>query len=687
MNRSQHTADKPLSVLIVDDIEQNLYLLNFMLTKAGYHAVQAANGKQALALLERESVDLIVSDILMPEMDGYQFCRTCKANDKWKDIPFIFYTATYTTEEDKAFALGLGASRFIIKPQEPEIFLKAVEEVFAQLQDHQLDSSAPAIQDESEYLTLYNQRLVKKLEDKLVQLEERNQQLSDELAARKTAESRVEMLKQTLEQTDEGVLIFDNNEQLVYVNQAYTDISGVSHDTLMRPKRNLSTCPGLSEFCRMNGRHALIKKQRWNGPLQLQNCQGASYPSLVSAVPIHADNQPIHLALIIRDISKFKLLESQFHEAQKMDAVGKLAGGIAHDFNNMLAAISMNAYLMRVMPGEKEDMNDRLEVIESACEHSSDLTRQLLTFARKDNLKMQALDLNEVVNQSVKLVNAGIRPEIRLVVHPYPDDLPLRGNRNQIEHMLINLLNNAIDAVAEIDEACIEIGLEKRSCQIDKQANKQHYAMVTVSDNGCGISAENLDHIFEPFMTTKEVGKGTGLGLAMVHGAMENHFGHVEVQSDGDGTRFSLFFPLNRSESKGRSLPDQSTLRGNGRLILLADDNPYFLEAIGKILRFLDFKVLYANDGCEAVALFSQQASSGEAVAAALLDVAMPKKGGVETAQALLNEQSELPILFTTGYAEHFIPSDLPGLQHARLLVKPFAMESLCNELSMILNK
>jgi len=687
MSRSLKTADKPLLVLIVDDIDQNLYLLNFILTKAGYHTVQASNGKQALAILERQPVDLIISDILMPEMDGYQFCRACKASDDWKNIPFIFYTATYTSDEDEAFALGLGAACFIIKPQEPDMFLNAVTEVLEQLQQHQLHSPAPTIEDEGEYLTLYNQRLVKKLEDKLVQLEERNQLLSEELAARRIAESRVEMLKQTLEQADEGVLIFDHHEQIVYVNQAYSDISGYSREALTKPARSMKSCLGLSEFCRMHCRHALIKQQRWNGPLQMKRNNGDSFPALVSAVPIHANDQPVHLALIIRDISELKALEVQFYEAQKMDAVGKLAGGIAHDINNMLAAISMNAYLMRVMPGDAVDMKERLEVIESACERSRDTTQQLLTFARKDHPKMQSLDLNEVVRQAVKLGRAGIRPDISLAIHPYAAELPIRGNSTQIEHMLLNLLSNASDALEGVDAAGVEIKLEKRSVQVGDNTTQQRYAVVTVSDNGRGIAADKLDHVFDPFMTTKDVGKGTGLGLAMVHGGMENHFGHIEVHSDDKGTRFSLFFPLSRAGDGEQSLFIQPALQGNGRLILLADDNPFFLEAIGKILKFLGFNVLYANDGSEAEALFNKQSASGEPVTAAMLDIVMPKMNGVETAQELLQRQSDLPILFTTGYAENVIPTDLPGLQHVRLLVKPFAIESLCRELSAILKE
>lgn len=227
------TTEEKKRILIVDDIEANLFLLRFMLEKAGYHVCQATNGVEALKWLEKASFDLIISDILMPEMDGYQLCHECKRHPVWRHIPFIVYTATYTAKEDERFSLALGAVRFLLKSATPKVLLNEVKSVLAEWHAGARQVAVCEIDDNSEYLKLYNERLIHKLEDKLIELEGKNRLLSEELERRKKAESKAMLLLQAVEHAGEVVMICDRTGVIEYVNPAFTALTGFAGDTVI----------------------------------------------------------------------------------------------------------------------------------------------------------------------------------------------------------------------------------------------------------------------------------------------------------------------------------------------------------------------------------------------------------------------------------------------------------------------
>jgi len=682
------TPDTPdtLHILIVDDIEQNLYMLDFMLRNAGYQVHQACNGKLAIEILNSTAIDLIVSDILMPEMDGYQLCRACKAHEQWRDIPFIFYTATYTTKEDETFALGLGAARFILKPQQPRAFLTVIREVLADWKGGTLQPQAEQISDEETYLKLYNQRLVHKLEDKLKQLEGKNQTLSKELLLRQQAEEQTSILLSAIEHTDEGIIVCDPDGKISYVNTALTHITGYSREALMvlNPVQlNSDTQPLV--FYRQLWQSTCDGKS-WQGRLLDQRKHGESYPIMLSITPIHVGSERItHYIAIIQDMSEQEALEERFLQAQKLEAVGTLAGGIAHDFNNFLATLSISTYLAEKQIHNPETVRGCLRNINTASERAAELVKQMLTFARKDRVKMEPLSIKDSISTAIRLARAGLPENIRLTQHLGNKDPFVFGSSTQIEQILLNMLNNARDALEHTDKPEITITLEQIVHQDPDEPDglpAGTYARLCISDNGEGI--KDPERIYEPFFTTKEQGKGTGLGLAMVYGSVVRHKGSISVESEqGNGCCFTIDIPVCQSVSSTEPGEEKPLICGAGKLILLADDEDFVRQTMRELLEHLGFRVAVVEDGKQALTYLQ---GHSDQVALAVLDVIMPVMSGADAARKMRKIRNDLPILFITGYdRNHVLDLEQQRFAHCAVIGKPFRIGQLSDELATLL--
>ncbi len=661
-------------VLIVDDLEHNRYLLRMMLAHAGCEVLEASNGLEAIAHLEAGPVDLIISDILMPEMDGYALCRRCKAHEQWKSIPFVFYTATYTTREDERFALSLGASRFIIKPQDHKVFLQAMNELLREWKAESLKPAEAALESEEEYLRLYNARLVQKLEDKITQLEEANQKLTRELQARREAEKKAAVLLAAIEQAGEAIIITDASARIIYVNRAFTRITGYSEQEAVGRNPSMLASGEQDDAFYRRFWETLAGKRSWSGPIVDRRKDGSTYIALMAVSPVvDGDGNITHYVGIQQDMTEYKQLEARFHEAQKMEAIGTLAGGIAHDFNNMLAAILMSAHLLKSNHLDAERAMGYIANIQNACERAQKMIQQLLTFARKDSPRIEPMDLGETLRQTMELARASIPENIAMQLELPDEAVPIRGCDAQIEQMLLNLLHNARDALEATADPRIHVRLD---CIEDERLGR--CAVIEVSDNGPGIPESHRQHIFDPFYTTKDVGRGTGLGLAMVFGGMQNHGGRVQVESVPGKTVFRLYFPL-ISEALESAAGDEGEvrLRGDGQTILVADDNEFLRETMTDVLESMGFAVLAADSGSEALACLSRLDSRP---ALAILDVVMPGLDGVAAAREMRRIFPDMPLLFMTGYdTDKVLPNSLPLLAPCEVLKKPFPMERFCS--------
>ena len=395
-----------------------------------------------------------------------------------------------------------------------------------------------------------------------------------------------------------------------------------------------------------------------------------------------AKGSPCHISGTAQDISEQKQLEEQFLQAQKMEALGTLVGGIAHDFNNILAGITGNIYLARRHNSLPSDATERIETVESLSFRAAELIKQMLTFARKDKVSMQALPFSSFLKETLKFLRSSTPENIAIRQKITDKPMTITADATQIHQILMNLINNACDAVENVDEPCISIVLE--SVQTDSSFKQMHrkagdhtaYAHLSVTDNGCGIPEHDINHLFDPFFTTKGQGKGTGLGLAMVFGAIQTHKGFIDVESTvGKGSTFHIYLPIKKINATADELvQDDTPAPGHGETILLVDDEKYIIETGKQVLESLGYRVLEARNGEDAVEVF--HANKGE-IALVIMDVVMPKMDGVTAAGKIQNMDPDMKFLFCSGYDKgEALPRDTASSNSA-YLPKPYTVGDL----------
>jgi signal transduction histidine kinase/CheY-like chemotaxis protein len=356
---------------------------------------------------------------------------------------------------------------------------------------------------------------------------------------------------------------------------------------------------------------------------------------------------------ILTEITERKALEEQLLQAQKLEAVGRLAGGIAHDFNNLLTVILGNASLLSsaVAPGSGE--RDLIQTIERAAWRAADLTRQLVGFARQTLLWLRPTNLNEAAVEVVRLLERTIDPRVSLDVRLADDLWTAQVDPGQMTQVLLNLCVNALDAMPLGGTLTLETAnVERPPEQRGTTPPPGPCVRVRVHDTGVGIPPEVLPRVFEPFFTTKPPGQGTGLGLAMVHGIVQQHQGWVECRSaPGEGTTFDLYLPRSGATAPARA---RSSAHGGPEAVLLADDNDMLRSLAATFLRRHGFQVLPAEDGRQALDLFRRENAQIDLV---LLDLTIPRLSGLETLAQLRRVSPGVRVLLAGGHAD---PAELP---------------------------
>jgi len=321
----------------------------------------------------------------------------------------------------------------------------------------------------------------------------------------------------------------------------------------------------------------------------------------------------------------------------------------------------------------------RIDAVERQGRQAAEVIAQLMTFARKGQVQMSQLDVNRLVTDALRLHRVSIPENIAIKAH-LGDALSVKGDAGMIQQMLLNLLTNARDALEHSANPAIEIHLTHFVPDADFLAAHAEfelgaYARLSVCDNGCGMDAKQIERIFDPFFTTKDVGKGTGLGLAMLYGVMQTHHGYVLVDSTaGEGSCFSLYFPIADAEDKPDDTHDVQLVRGNGQCLLLVDDEPELLEVLQQALESIGYKVLTAHNGAQAVDCFAEHCDE---IALVLLDVVMPVLGGVEAARELREMAPDLPLIFHSGYGEEAKLDSIQAWQASAIVKKPSEIERL----------
>jgi len=372
-----------------------------------------------------------------------------------------------------------------------------------------------------------------------------------------------------------------------------------------------------------------------------------------------------------------------------MESIGRLAGGVAHDFNNMLQAIiGYTSMAVKDLPdgdGRRDDLKHAL----AAANKAVGLTRQLLAFGRRQVLDMRDQNLNDVVSGVLKMLLRLIGEDIDLIFTPGADPLDARLDAGQIGQVLMNLCVNARDAMPQGGSIRIEtarVAPDEPVVRRHRRAWPAPYASLTVSDTGCGIPQDVVDRIFDPFFTTKEVGRGTGLGLAVVHGIVEQHGGWIEVESQaGRGTTFRILLPLSESASQAETERGHlAPVPGGGETVLVAEDDENLRRLVERFLTGAGYRVLLAADGLEAVGRFEEHR---ERIALLLLDVVMPRVSGIEAARRIRALAPDVPMLFASGYSDETLLERGWAGRPAELIRKPFDPDDLLRRVRSLLDR
>jgi len=393
------------------------------------------------------------------------------------------------------------------------------------------------------------------------------------------------------------------------------------------------------------------------------------------------------LEAIAEDITERRLLEDQFRQAQKMEAVGRLAGGIAHDFNNLLMVISGYTEVLLGQLSQGESLYAKAEAIQQASDRATTLTRQLLAFSRKQLLELKIIDVNAIVADMERLLRPLIGEDIELTTSLAPSVGCTRADAGQLEQVIMNLVVNAKDAMPNGGKICIrtaEVILDDSYRPENTFIKQGPYIMISVSDSGQGMDRETQARIFEPFFTTKEKGKGTGLGLSTVYGVIKQSGGYVFVQSElGRGTVFTIYFPRVDGPSQARNTPQVSLTEGGGsETILLVEDEDSVRQLVRETLESRGYRVLEAENGNAGLAL---AASHADTIHLVITDVVMPGLSGHELAQQLKPARPGIKVLYLSGYAQDAFPSPLPADSQKAFLQKPFTLQSLARKVREVL--
>jgi two-component system cell cycle sensor histidine kinase/response regulator CckA len=510
---------------------------------------------------------------------------------------------------------------------------------------------------------------------------------SQDITERKRSESELRQQAHIVETISDAVIVMDVYGIVSDWNPAAERIFGYSKaEMLGQPLHRISGVENLPALERQLG-EAFKTVGRWAGELPFLRKDGLQgVADVIVAVQRDAQGRASSVISVSRDVTERKRLEAQLQQAQKMEAVGRLAGGIAHDFNNMLTAVKgYTEFLLEGLDRTDPRRTDAQEIAKAA-DRAASLTRQLLAFSRKQVLQPRPLDLNGVVEGMEKMLRRLIGEDIHIVTRLDRDLHLVEADPSQVEQVIMNLAVNARDAMPTGGMLTIET----RNVTIDRvEANwaiePGSYAMLVMGDTGHGMDAATQAQIFEPFFTTKPVGQGTGLGLSTVYGIVTQSEGHVSVYSEpGHGTTFKVYLPHVAASDTGPMLgPAMSRFPRGSETIVLVDDDEGVRAIARRILQRAGYTVLSAPDGVEAMRMINE---AGGRVDLLLTDVVMPGLGGRDLVTRVRDTYPDLRVLFVSGYTEEGVRRHGVLDTESAFLEKPFTAERLTQKVREVLD-
>jgi PAS domain S-box-containing protein len=692
-------------VLIVEDSPTQAAQLELVLAVRGFETEIAKDGEAAVAAVQRAVPDVVVSDIVMPGMTGYDLCRQLKADPATAQVPVIL-VSSLSEPMDIIRGLECGADNFLTKPYQAE---HLVHRVTTLLHNRQVRAAGHfAVGVEIVFLgrrfTITSEKeqildlLVSTFEDTVRANRELHQSRAElavahakieEYARQLEGKVRVSEEKYALlmENAHDAFVVTDTDGRVVEANRMVAELLGRPKEELLGVDiRQLLAVSATEPFAFDHSVLSATGSARF-ADCQIRRADGGALWVNISASSVDIDGGT-NVLLILHDLTERRNTESQLRQVQKMDALGRLTGGVAHDFNNLLGVIIGNVDLLSDQPELGSESKELVQEALDAAMRGAELTQRLLAFARKQPLAPRVIDINAILPGASNMLRRTLGAAVEVQLHLQDALWQTRADPSQVEDALLNLAINARDAMPNggrlvIETANVMFDGDYIADNFDVTAGE--YVQLSVSDEGAGMPPDVIERAFEPFFTTKPPGQGTGLGLSMIYGFVKQSGGHVKIYSEvGHGTTIRLYLPRAGKAEGGAeaAIAVAPSLPTGTEKILLVEDNPGLRAVVLRMLTDLGYAVIEANNGEEAL----ERLAEDPAIDLLFTDVVMPGElTGPQLATVARERRPTLKVLLTSGYSEVLAGNGAGKLQGTSLIRKPYRKDELAQKLRSIL--
>jgi two-component system, cell cycle sensor histidine kinase and response regulator CckA len=658
------------NILAVDDEPVNIQLMIAAL-KDDYDILTALSGQEAIELLEEQIPDLILLDVMMPDVSGYDVCKIIKADERLVEIPVIFLTSL-DSHDGELQGLELGGIDYLTKPTNFDLLKLRIRNQIVQKARNDLMKE--------QVVQLARQK--EELAQMLVEQKQLNKLLLESDANLKESNDRFNKLAE-----QSGTFVWEVDTQGLYTYVSHVseavlgyypnELVGRMHFYDLHPEagREVFKEAVLALFTRKEPFNDFENRaERKDGSLMCLSTFGSPILSANGALLGYRGSDT--------DITEKKSVMEQLIQSQKLESIGQLAGGVAHDFNNKLMAIMGYAELSKMEIHDTDKILHYLDEIRRAAEQSRDITIRLLAFSRQQVISPQTLEANRVIADTLKSLSRLIGEHISISFEPFDNLWNIQMDPVQLDQVVMNLAINARDAMPDGGSLVIETGnitMDTESCRSIIDAVPGDYVMVTFSDSGTGMDKETLTHIFEPFFTTKEVGKGTGLGLATIHGITRQNNGFIDVTSNvGQGTEFKVYIPR-FSEQVKESTATADTISTGSCSILLVEDEDAVRNVISLFLKKTGCTVYEAATPTVALELAADPSIQLDLV---LTDYVMPGMNGKVMMERIHELRPQLLCIYASGFSTEQVQLG----EDAHFIQKPYDLIKLSGLLKRVVS-